>query len=153
MNLYIPIKKLREDGLPLPAYATSGSVGMDLYASIEQSIIIAPNSTAFVPTGIAIALPENFEAQIRPRSGLAAKNQITVLNTPGTIDSDYRGEIMAIIINHGKVDFEVTAGMRIAQMIIAPVVKAKFELVDELTDTVRGQKGFGSTGVKEALPA
>lgn len=131
----------------LPAYATSHSAGMDLMAAIDKDIVIKKHQRALVPTGIAIALPDGFEAQIRPRSGLALKNGVTVLNTPGTIDADYRGEIGIILINLGDEDFVVTRGMRVAQMIIAPYIQAKFNQVDDLDETTRGKGGFGSTGV------
>lgn len=140
------IKLPNGQDLPLPHYATKFSAGMDLYAAISQDIIIKPRNIEIVPTGIAIALPENMEAQIRPRSGLAAKSGITVLNSPGTIDADYRGEIKAILINHGKEDFVISRGMRIAQMIIANYVKIEFQEVESLDDTTRGVNGFGSTG-------
>ena len=119
---------------------------MDLVANIEEPIKISPGNTSLIPTGIFIAIPKNFEIQIRPRSGLAAKNNISVLNTPGTIDSDYRGELKIILINLGKKDFVIKKNDRVAQMILAPVVKAEFEEVSELPETVRGEGGFGSTG-------
>ena len=127
-------------------YATEGSAGIDLRANNDKDIIIASGETALIPTGIAIALPIGYEAQIRPRSGLALKSSVTVLNTPGTIDSDYRGEIGIILINHGKKDFTVTKGSRVAQMVIAKYEKSSLEFVTELSDTVRGSGGFGSTG-------
>ena len=139
------IKKLNP-GVELPNYKTSGASGMDLMAFIEEPIKIAPNSSHLVPTGLSVAFSEDYELQIRPRSGLAAKNNITVLNTPGTIDSDYRGEIKIILFNHGKEDFIINNKDRIAQMILTPVVKMKFEEVDNLPDTLRGEDGFGSTG-------
>ncbi len=135
-------------GLDLPFYATPGSSGMDLLAAIDVSITIKPGMRAIVPTGISIALPHMYEAQIRPRSGLAAKNGVTVLNTPGTIDNDYRGEIKVIIINHGDVDFVVERGMRIAQMVITKYEQLEIIEVDSLDSTNRGDSGFGSTGVK-----
>ncbi|MFN7038991.1 MAG: dUTP diphosphatase [Alphaproteobacteria bacterium] len=152
MSVKVSLKKLdHAKDLPLPFYATPGSAGMDLTAAIKEDIILKQGEIKLIPTGIAIELPQNFEAQIRPRSGLAAKNGVTVLNTPGTIDSDYRGEISIILINHGKVDFTITHGMRIAQMVISPVMQVKIELVEELfTETERGEGGFGSTGVKTA---
>ena len=136
------------EGLPLPAYATKASAGMDLQAAISEDIILKPGERKLVDTGFAIALPENYEAQIRPRSGLALKNGITVLNTPGTIDADYRGEIKVILINLGDEDFTITRGMRIAQMIIAPVTQGSFVQVANLDDTDRGEGGFGSTGTE-----
>ena len=139
------IKKLNPD-VELPVYKTSGASGMDLMAFIEEPIIISPNSSYLVPTGLSIAFSEDYEVQIRPRSGLAAKKSVTVLNTPGTIDSDYRGEIKIILFNHGKEDFIINNKDRVAQMILTPVVKMKFEETDNLPDTLRGEGGFGSTG-------
>ena len=139
------IKKLNSS-IKIPSYKTEGSSGMDLVANIEEPIKISPGNTSLIPTGIFIAIPKNFEIQIRPRSGLAAKNNISVLNTPGTIDSDYRGELKIILINLGKKDFIIKKNDRVAQMILAPVVKAEFEEVSELPETVRGEGGFGSTG-------
>lgn len=132
--------------LPLPAYATAQSAGMDLMAAIAADLTLAAGQSAIVPTGLAIALPEGFEAQIRPRSGLAAKNRVTVLNSPGTIDADYRGEIGVILINHGSEAFTVTRGMRIAQMVIARHAQARWHQVETLDETARGAGGFGSTG-------
>lgn len=134
------------DGLDLPAYATEQSAGMDLTAALEAPVTIAPGARALIPTGISIALPPGFEAQIRPRSGLAAKNGVTVLNTPGTIDADYRGEIKVILINHGQEPFIVERGMRIAQMVIARFASVRWTVVEKLEDTRRGAGGFGSTG-------
>ena len=128
--------------------ATTGSAGFDLVAAINNELIINPNSSILVPCGFSLALPNSFEAQVRPRSGLAAKHNITVLNTPGTIDADYRGELKVILINLGKETFKIEKGFRIAQMVICPVVKAQFEEVDNLNDTKRGKGGFGSTGTK-----
>jgi len=143
----LKIKKL-ENGkdLPLPKYETSGSAGMDLLAAIDEEIVIKSGDIKLIKTGIAIALEKGFEAQVRPRSGLALKNGITVLNSPGTIDSDYRGEICAILINHSKTDFTITRGMRIAQMVIAKCEQAVVTEVENLDETTRGEKGFGSTG-------
>jgi dUTP pyrophosphatase len=143
----ILIKRLSKN-IPLPKYETNGSSGMDLSANIEKEIEIAPGKTSIIPTGLAVAIPKNFEIQIRPRSGLAAKNQISVLNTPGTIDADYRGELKVILINLGENIFKVEKGLRIAQMILCPVVKATFKEVEELEETIRGSSGFGSTGAK-----
>ena len=141
------IKKL-ENGkdLPLPKYETQGSAGMDLLAAIDEPIVLKSGEVKLVKTGIAIALEKGFEAQVRPRSGLALKNGITVLNSPGTIDSDYRGEVCAILINHSKIDFTITRGMRIAQIVIAKHEQAKIEEVENLDETTRGAGGFGSTG-------
>ncbi|MEK9673665.1 MAG: dUTP diphosphatase [Rhodospirillaceae bacterium] len=133
--------------LALPDYATAHAAGMDLLAAIDQPRSLAPGGRDMIPTGIAIALPEGYEAQVRPRSGLAAKHGITVLNSPGTIDVDYRGEISVILINHSDTAFEVTRGMRIAQMVIAPVARAAWAERDSLDETVRGAGGFGSTGI------
>ena len=139
------VKKLNPKA-ELPKYKTEGSSGMDLMALIENPIKIKSQNSALIPTGLSIAIPEDMEVQIRPRSGLAAKSNISVLNTPGTIDSDYRGEIKIILFNHGKEEFIVNNGDRIAQMILMPVLKAEFEEVEELPKTVRGSGGFGSTG-------
>ena len=139
------IKKLNPN-VELPIYKTSGASGMDLMAFIEKPIRIAPNSSYLVPTGLSMAFSEDYEVQIRPRSGLAAKNSITVLNTPGTIDSDYSGEIKIVLFNHGKVDFVINNKDRLAQMILTPVVKMELEETDNLPDTLRGEGGFGSTG-------
>jgi dUTP pyrophosphatase len=133
--------------LPLPKYETVGSAGMDLSANIDSSVILAKGQRKLIPTGLFIGLPHGYEAQIRPRSGLAIKHGITVLNTPGTIDSDYRGEIMVILINLSDTDFIIENGMRIAQMIISPIVQADLIKVDSLDDTHRGDRGFGSTGI------
>tara|TARA_B100001123_G_C15135791_1_gene957316 strand:- start:273 stop:710 length:438 start_codon:yes stop_codon:yes gene_type:complete len=130
----------------LPSYKTYGSSGMDLMACIDEPVTIKPNESKLIPTGISIAIPKNTEVQIRPRSGLAAKYGISVLNTPGTIDSDYRGEIKVILFNHGKKEFLVNNGDRIAQMVLMPVLKAEFEEVIDLPETIRGSGGFGSTG-------
>ncbi len=139
------IKKLHK-AVNIPEYKTNGSSGLDLEAFLEKDLILKSNQTVIVPTGLSIAIDKNLEIQIRPRSGLAAKNNITVLNTPGTIDSDYRGEIKVILINLGNDDFVIKNGDRIAQMVISPVIKTEFEIVDELPNTLRGLGGFGSTG-------
>ncbi|OKH87312.1 dUTP diphosphatase [Thalassospira sp. TSL5-1] len=133
--------------LPLPAYATAQAAAVDLLAAIDADVVIAPGKRAMIETGIAIALPAGFEAQVRPRSGLAAKNGVTVLNSPGTIDADYRGEIKVILINFGDGDFRIERGMRIAQMVIAPVTQVGWNVVADLDATERGEGGFGSTGV------
>lgn len=132
--------------LPLPAYATAHAAGMDLLAAVERDVVLAPGQRAIVATGIAIALPEGFEAQVRPRSGLAAKNGVTVLNAPGTIDADYRGEVGVILVNHGQDSFTINRGMRIAQMVIARYARAQWSEVASLSETARGAGGFGSTG-------
>ena len=134
-------------GLPLPSYATPGSAGMDLAAAVSADVVLKPGARALVPTGFAIALPAGYEAQVRPRSGLAARHGVTLANTPGTIDADYRGEIGVIMINLGQEDFVITRGMRIAQMIVAPVTAVGLSEVAVLPDTKRGAGGFGSTGV------
>ena len=141
----ILIKKLNSKA-QIPKYKTVGSSGMDLMAFIDEKIIIKPGKSSLIPTGISLAIPEDTEIQIRPRSGLAAKSNISVLNTPGTIDSDYRGELKIILYNHGSVNFEVKNSDRIAQMILMPVLKAELEEVDDLPNTIRGTGGFGSTG-------
>ena len=143
----IQIKKL-SSFVSTPKYETPGSSGMDIAAHIEEKVIINPGEKSLVPTGFSLAIPRGYEVQIRPRSGLAAKKSITVLNTPGTIDADYRGEIKVILINLSKEKFIIENGERIAQMVVCPVVQAKFEEVKELSDTVRGSSGFGSTGAK-----
>ena len=136
-------------GLPLPKYETEGAAGLDLFAATKEDtkIIIPPRKAEMIPTGIAISVPSGYEAQIRPRSGLAAKNGITVLNSPGTIDSDYRGEILVMLINHSSKDFEILRGMRIAQMVISKIEQFNLISVDELDTTDRGKDGFGSTGI------
>ena len=139
------IKKLNSK-VKLPKYKTDGSSGMDLMAFLESPVNLKPQESELIPTGISIAIPEDTEVQIRPRSGLAAKSNISVLNTPGTIDSDYRGEIKIILFNHGKEDFVINNNDRIAQMILMPIIKAEFEEVENLPKTLRGSGGFGSTG-------
>ncbi len=139
------IKKLNPT-VQIPEYKTKGASGMDLVAFVKSPIIVKPKTSSLVPTGISVAFSKNYEIQIRPRSGLAAKNNISVLNTPGTIDSDYRGEIKIIIYNHGENDFVIKNGDRIAQMILAPVIKMELEEIDNLPETIRGEGGFGSTG-------
>jgi dUTP pyrophosphatase len=136
------------EGLPLPAYETAGAAGMDLRAAVpeDEPVTLRPGARTMAPTGLCIALPPGFEAQVRPRSGLAAKAGVTCLNTPGTIDSDYRGEVKVILINLGPEDFVIRRGDRIAQMVIAPVVQASWREVDSLDETDRGAGGFGSTG-------
>ncbi len=143
----ILIKRLSKE-VHLPKYETDGSSGLDLAAYIDKDIEIKPGNTEIIPTGLAVEIPKNFELQIRPRSGLAAKNQISVLNTPGTIDADYRGELKVILINLSSKSFIVEKGLRIAQMVLCPVVKAKLKEVETLDETKRGSGGFGSTGVK-----
>ena len=142
----IDIKCLSENGAVVPSYETIGSAGADIRAFLEESVTIKPFERAMIPTGLKSEIPLGYEMQIRPRSGLAAKSGITVLNTPGTIDSDYRGEVKIILINLGKDDFIVNNGDRIAQAVIAPVTQGKFTVVNELSSTSRGEGGFGSTG-------
>ena len=142
----ILIKRLSKD-VALPKYETKGSSGLDLAANTDKQIKILPGKSEIIPTGLAVAIPKNFEIQIRPRSGLAAKSQISVLNTPGTIDADYRGELKVILINLSDKVFIVKKGLRIAQMVLCPVVKAKLKEVTELENTERGSGGFGSTGI------
>lgn len=137
--------------LPLPAYATELSAGVDLMAAVEQNVILHPGTRSSIPSGIAIALPEGHEAQVRPRSGLAAKHGITVLNSPGTIDADYRGEIIVILANLGEAPFEIERGMRIAQMIVAPVDRVAWEETEHLTDSGRSAGGLGSTGTRQVV--
>ena len=143
----ILIKRLSKD-VALPKYETEGASGLDLAANINEQIEILPGKSKIIPTGLAVAIPKDFEIQIRPRSGLAAKNQISVLNTPGTIDADYRGELKVILINLSDKVFIVDKGLRIAQMVLCPVVKATLKEVTELDNTERGSGGFGSTGIK-----
>jgi len=143
----ILIKKLSKTA-SIPKYETAGSSGMDLAADIDEKIEIKSGETQIIPTGLSVSIPQEFEIQIRPRSGLAAKHQLSVLNTPGTIDADYRGEIKVILINLGKKSFIVERGLRIAQMVLCPLIKAKIKEVETLDDTTRGSGGFGSTGVK-----
>lgn len=148
-NPTVEIKSLPHgEGLDLPFYATTHAAGADLRAAVDSDIVIEPGEHALIPTGFAMALPDNYEAQVRPRSGLALKHAITVLNTPGTIDADYRGEVGVILMNHGKTAFHIQRGDRIAQMIIAPFVQADFQTVSELSETERGAGGFGSSGKK-----
>lgn len=145
--LTVPVQRLPHGAaLALPAYATADAAGLDLLAALDQSMMLDPMARALVPTGIAIALPQGYEAQVRPRSGLAAKHGITVLNSPGTIDADYRGEIKVILINLNSEAFEIEPGMRIAQMVIAPVTQIAWDERADLESTTRGTGGFGSTG-------
>ena len=143
----ILIKKINRK-VNTPKYKTDGSSGVDLSAFLDKEVVIKPNSSELIPTGLQVAIPEELEIQIRPRSGLAAKESIGVLNSPGTIDSDYRGELKIILFNHGNKDFVINNGDRIAQMVLVPILKMEFEEVDSLPDTIRGQGGFGSTGKK-----
>ncbi len=145
----IPLRRLpHAEGMALPTYETTGAAGMDLRAAVEEgeTLTLKPGARAMVPTGFAFAVPRGFEAQVRPRSGLAAKAGVTCLNSPGTIDSDYRGEVKVILINHGEEDFHIRRGDRIAQLVIAPVAQALWAEVEDLEETARGAGGFGSTG-------
>lgn len=142
----IEVKRLALD-IPLPAYASAGSAGLDLLAAVDREIVLPPGGIAAIPTGIALALPDGYEAQVRPRSGLALHHGITVLNAPGTIDSDYRGEVAAILINHGKSAFSIVRGMKIAQLVITTHVRAEWQETQHLDETARGAGGFGSTGM------
>ena len=145
----VAVKRLPHGAdLPLPAYATADSAGLDLLAAIDAPQTLAPGARALIPTGLAIALPRGFEAQVRPRSGLALKNGITVLNSPGTIDADYRGEIGVVLINMADEPFEISRGMRIAQMIVAPVTQLVWQAQEDLSETARGTGGYGSTGTE-----
>ena len=137
------------EGLPLPAYASDGAAGLDLYAALPagQKLVLEPGARDLIPTGVQIALPKGYEAQVRPRSGLAVDHGVTVLNAPGTIDSDYRGEVKALLVNHGGQPFEITRGMRIAQLVVAPVAHVTLVESEALDETARGVGGFGSTGL------
>ena len=149
MKLTVKIKPLDHFGdLALPQFETALAAGADLRAALTEDMSLAPGARALIPTGFAMALPAGYEAQIRPRSGLAYKHGITCLNTPGTIDADYRGEVKVLLINHGREPFTITRGERVAQMVIAPITQPDFARVDSLDDTLRGDGGFGSTGVK-----
>jgi len=147
-KLKLLIKKLNGKDIPIPKYMTNGASGLDLYAAVEAPVVLKPLDRALIPTGIAIELPKGFEAQVRPRSGLALTYGVTVLNTPGTIDEDYRGELKIILINLGKEDFIVNRGDRIAQLVITKRYKVEVEEVEQLNNTKRNQGGFGHTGIK-----
>ena len=147
MSVEIAVRRLEHgEGLALPAYATPGAAGMDLLAAVAETVTIAPGGRALIPTGLAIALPAGHELQIRPRSGLALRNGIVVANSPGTIDEDYRGEVQVILLNAGEAPFVVERGMRIAQAVLAPVIRAAWREVESLDETARNEGGFGSTG-------
>jgi len=146
-DLHLPVQRLpHAEGLDLPRYETAGAAGMDLMAAVSDMLTLAPSERAAVPTGLAVAIPEGYEAQVRPRSGLAFRHGLTILNAPGTIDSDYRGEIKVLLINLGADHVHIERGMRIAQMVLAPVCRASLDLVHTLDETGRGDGGFGSTG-------
>ncbi|MBL9024038.1 MAG: dUTP diphosphatase [Myxococcales bacterium] len=144
--LPLRLKRVRASDVPLPAYQTTGSAGLDVCADIAEPVVIPPGERRLVPTGLAMALPAGHEAQVRPRSGLALKHGVTVLNSPGTIDEDYRGEVAVVLVNLGQAPFTVERGMRIAQLVVAPVTHVEPVLVDKLDDTQRGSGGYGSTG-------
>jgi dUTP pyrophosphatase len=151
MNPIVPIRRLANNAdLPLPAYESDGAAGMDLRAAVpaEEPVVLRPGDRHAVPTGLAFALPNGFEGQVRPRSGLAARHGVTLLNTPGTVDADYRGEVKVILINLGAEDFTIRRGDRVAQLVIAPVTRAEWNEVESLDDTIRGAGGFGSTGAR-----
>ena len=147
VNIYFKRLEHSED-LPLPAYETGGSSGMDIRAALKEPVVLEPGSRALIPTGLMMAIPMGFEVQVRPRSGLAYRNGITMLNTPGTIDSDYRGEVKVLAINLGEETFTIRHGDRIAQLVVSPVIQAEVQEVTELPDSIRGSGGFGSTGLK-----
>jgi len=148
MSVVIQVRRLPHgEGLNLPAYATPGAAGMDLLAAVAAPVTVAPGTRALIPTGLAVALPPGFEMQVRPRSGLALRNGIVLPNSPGTIDEDYRGEVQVIVLNAGDTPFTVERGMRIAQAVVAPVVRADWQEVESLDDTPRSTGGFGSTGI------
>lgn len=154
MTVSVAVERLPHGAdLPLPAYATAQAAGLDLMAAVPEGepLLLAPGTWTAVPTGLAIALPEGFEAQIRPRSGLAFKSGVTVLNAPGTVDADYRGEVKVLLVNHGSAVFEISRGMRIAQMVVAPVTRIKLAEIGKLEETARGVGGFGSTGLHGAV--
>ncbi|HWA46918.1 MAG TPA: dUTP diphosphatase [Dongiaceae bacterium] len=153
-DLQVSVQRLAHGvDLPLPAYATAQSAGLDLMAAIDGEITLAPGARQLIPTGLSIALPIGYEAQVRPRSGLALKHGITVLNSPGTIDADYRGEVKVLLINHGAENFALKRGDRIAQMVVAPVTRIAWTIVETLDETARGAGGYGSTGIAAALVA
>lgn len=149
MKIKIRIARINKGGtdVPLPAYSTANASGMDIHAAVEHDIVVTPRETVLIPTGFSIEVPQGYEAQVRPRSGLAVKNGITVLNSPGTIDADYRGEVKIILTNLGLNDFIIKRCDRVAQLVIAPVMQAQWEEVDSLDETDRGAGGFGHTGV------
>jgi dUTP pyrophosphatase len=149
----VPVVRLpHAEGLDLPAYATDGAAGLDLVAAVAASVVLLPGARALIPTGLSIALPAGYEAQVRPRSGLALKHGVTVLNTPGTIDADYRGEVGVILINHGAEPFTIERGSRVAQLVLARFERVSWAETDRLPDTARGAGGFGSTGHSTQLP-
>ena len=149
--LAVPVRRLAHgEGLPLPAYATEDSAGLDLFAAVEHELSLAPGERALVPTGIAVALPRGYEAQVRPRSGLALKHGVTVLNSPGTIDADYRGEVMVLLVNLGREPFTIARGLKVAQLVVAPVGRIAWREASTLPESDRGDGGFGSTDAGSA---
>ncbi len=144
--LRVAVTRLPSPDLPLPSYQSDGAAGMDLPAAVEHPIVLGPGEYRAVPCGFAVAIPPGFEGQVRPRSGLASRHGVTVLNAPGTIDSDYRGEVKVVLVNHGREAFTITPGLRIAQLVVAPVARIAWDLVETLPDTARGAGGFGHTG-------
>ena len=148
LDIRIPIARLASEDLPLPEYFSAGAAGMDLGASIAAAEVLEPGEFRLIPCGFAMAIPPGFEAQVRPRSGLASKHGVTVLNAPGTIDSDYRGEVKVLLINHGKAPFSILPGMRVAQLVIGPVTRVTWDPTDALPGTDRGDGGFGHTGLQ-----
>ena len=146
MTLKLRVRRVRQGDVPLPAYQTAGSAGMDLSADVTEPVVIRPGERRLIPTGLAIALPSGHEGQVRPRSGLALKHGITVMNAPGTIDEDYRGEVSVVLVNHGQEPFVVERGVRIAQLVVCPVTKVEPVVVEALDATDRGAGGYGSTG-------
>lgn len=148
MTIRVAVRRLAHaDGLALPSYATARAAGLDLLAAVDEPVVVAPMSRALIPTGLALELPDGYEGQIRPRSGLAARSGVTVLNAPGTVDSDYRGEVRVLLVNLGAEAFQVTRGMRVAQLVVAPVARVLLEEAETLAATVRDGGGFGSTGL------
>ena len=148
MNESVDVKCIAKDGAILPSYKTAGAAGADVCAFLESPVDVEPGKTVMIPTGLFFEIPDGYEIQVRPRSGLAFKNSVTVINSPGTIDSDYRGELNVLLINHGREKFTVNAGDRIAQIVVSPVTRGNFISTESLSDTERGSGGFGSTGVK-----
>jgi dUTP pyrophosphatase len=145
-SLRIGFTRLANADLPLPSYQSAGAAGLDLPAAVDAPVVLEPGAVAAIPCGFAIAIPGGYEGQVRPRSGLALRHGVTVLNAPGTIDSDYRGEVKVILVNHGREPFTVTSGLRIAQLVVAPVVRVEWDVADALPDSTRGAGGFGHTG-------
>ncbi|MFC1642078.1 dUTP diphosphatase [Myxococcota bacterium] len=147
-DVQVKLRLLGIRGMPLPVYQSHGAAGLDLVAALEEAVILRPQERRLVPTGIAVAIPPGYEGQVRPRSGLAFRHGIGIVNSPGTIDSDFRGEIGVVLINHGRTEVTIEPGTRIAQLVLAPVVRARLVVTDELEDTERGTGGYGSTGMR-----